>query len=106
MPSLRPALLATLACCALTSLAAAKTVGSGKIAAETRPVSGFHGVALDGTGHLHITQGNAEGLIVETDDNLLPFVESKVGPDGVLHLGSKSGEEIRPTKGITYKLTV
>lgn len=52
--------------------------GSGKLATEKRAVSGFNEVALDISGKLEVIQGTTEGLTIEADDNLLPYIETVV----------------------------
>jgi hypothetical protein len=76
------------------------TRGSGKIVTETRPVSNFHRVELNGMGELNITQGDTESLTVETDDNLMPVITTKVN-DGTLSIGydsSRGVKSISPTR--------
>jgi hypothetical protein len=82
------ALIASFCAAALTStythaldwnLGAGKMVaGSGKLKTETRAVSGFTGISLFLGGVVEIRQGNTEGVTVETDDNLLPLIETVV----------------------------
>lgn len=62
------------------------TRGSGKIVTESRPVSNFHRVDLTGFGELNITQGDTESLTIETDDNLMSLITTKV-TDGTLAIG-------------------
>ncbi len=93
------------AVCGFASLASAVT-GSGKMTSETRAVTGEHGVELASVGGLIITQGDKEELVIEAEDNLVPLIESDVNKDGVLVLRFKDHENIRPTKNITYRLTV
>ncbi|MCP4539300.1 MAG: DUF2807 domain-containing protein [Chloroflexi bacterium] len=52
--------------------------GSGDIVTEDVPVSDFDRVALDGIGDVIITQQETESLSIETDDNILPYIETKV----------------------------
>lgn len=52
--------------------------GSGTIKSETRAVSGFTGISLAVNGLVEIQQGGAEGVTIETDDNLLPLLETVV----------------------------
>ena len=52
--------------------------GSGTIKSETRAVSGFSGISLSVNGLVEIQQGSAEGVTIETDDNLLPLLETVV----------------------------
>ncbi len=84
----------------------ARVVGSGNLASETRMVSGFHAVELAASGNLNITQGDKEELVVEAEDNILPFIETQVKSDGTLLLTFKSGESVETHKTITFKLSV
>lgn len=52
--------------------------GSGTLKTETRNVSGFTGIALSLDGSVEIRQGASEGVTVETDDNILPLIETVV----------------------------
>jgi hypothetical protein len=79
--------------------------GSGKVVSETRNVSGFSAVSLDGSGRLVIEQTGTESLTITGDDNLLPYIESDVSGK-TLTLGEKSGTNISPSKDIVFKLTV
>lgn len=94
------------ACFALVTGCSARTVGSGKLASETRAVSGFHAVELETDGTLDITQGDKEELVVEAEDNILPLVETKVRSDGTLLLTFKSNENVQTTKRVSFKLAV
>jgi hypothetical protein len=76
-----------------------KTVsGSGKIKSETRAVSGFSGIALSLDALVEIQQGSAEGVTVETDDNILPLIETVV-ENGTLAIRRASvNASISPSK--------
>ena len=52
--------------------------GSGTMKTETRAVSGFTGISLSVNGLVEIQQGSAESVTIETDDNLLPLLETVV----------------------------
>lgn len=83
-------------------------VGSGQIAAEARPVSGFDAVALLGSGEVSLTQGATESLVIEADDNLLPLIISTVRGT-TLALGFDRAnwrDVIQPSQPIRYTLTV
>lgn len=70
--------------------ALAETVkGNGVIRTQARSVSGFTGVALGINARVELRQGDAEGVTVEADENLLPLIETTV-KDGTL--------EIRPAR--------
>jgi len=62
--------------------------GSGTIKSESRAVSGFTGISLALDALVDIKQGNAEGVTIEADDNILPLIETVV-ENGTL--------KIRPT---------
>ena len=59
--------------------------GSGKIVKQNRQVSNFHQVAIGISGDVDIRTGGTEGVTVETDDNVLPLIETVV-ENGTLHI--------------------
>ncbi len=79
--------------------------GSGHVISETRNVSGFSGVSLEGSGRMVIEQGGTESLTVTGDDNLLSHIETEVR-GSTLVLGEKSGVRLSPSQDIVFKLTV
>jgi hypothetical protein len=83
----------------------AGTTGSGTLRTETRDVSGFTAVDLTGVGDVLIEQGGTESLSIQAEDNLLPDLTSEVS-DGTLHLGTRDGKNIAPTRAITYRVSV
>lgn len=52
--------------------------GSGNVVNETRQVSEFDSIAFSGSGDVIVTQGDTEGLVVEAEDNLLPYIRTDV----------------------------
>ena len=93
-------------CFALAAGCEARTVGSGKLASETRAVGDSHAVELAVSGTLDITQGDKEELVVEAEDNILPLIETKVKPDGTLLITFKGNEDIETHKPLSFKLMV
>lgn len=89
------ALAAGLATTAAPSVAASwsfggeRVEGNGSIKRQARQVSHFTGLALEVPGKLELRMGDSEGVTIETDDNLLPLVETVV-ENGTL--------KIRPAK--------
>ena len=82
--------------------------GSGNVVAEDRDVSDFDHVALTGFGQVIITQGDEQALSIETDDNILPYIETQV-ENGTLTLGYTSEARnlnVRPSDGIKFHLSV
>jgi hypothetical protein len=82
--------------------------GSGNIQSETRDVSDFTGVDFAGSGEVNIVQGETEGLTIEADDNLLPYITSTV-LRGTLRIGfdNRGALQIpRPSRPIRYTVNV
>ena len=52
--------------------------GSGKSSTEERQINNVERVSLEFTGDLTIIQGDEEGLTIEADDNLLPYIETNM----------------------------
>jgi hypothetical protein len=56
--------------------------GSGKIVQTRRSVAGFTGISLEMPATVAVVQGNdanfAEGVVIETDDNIAPLLETVV----------------------------
>lgn len=70
-------------------VASERIQGNGAIKKQTRAIGNFTGVSLSLPADVELRIGNAEGIAIETDDNLLPLIETVVD-DGVL--------KIRPNK--------
>jgi hypothetical protein len=79
--------------------------GSGHVVSESRAVQGIDQVSLSGSGELTITQGGAEALTIEAEDNILPLLRSDVS-SGRLNLGGKNNASFSATQPIRYRLTV
>lgn len=82
--------------------------GSGVMVNEERDVSGFDRVSFEGFGTLIISQGSEESLSIEAEDNIMPRIETRVRA-GTLEIGfdtSSWQDVVRPTKSITFTLTV
>ena len=81
----------------------AKVSGSGNIKTEVRDVSGFTGVSMSVPGKAEIIQAGSEGVSIETDDNILPLIETVI-EDGKLKIRFKDRNMSVSTK--TLKLTI
>jgi hypothetical protein len=82
--------------------------GSGKVAAETRNVSGFTSVTLAGIGNVYLTQGGTESVRIEAEDNLIPYFDTSV-QGTTLKIGLKDqymGVSIRPTQPVKFYVTL
>jgi hypothetical protein len=81
--------------------------GSGNVVTETRQVSDFDSVAFSGSGDVIITQGDAEGLTVEAEENLIPYIRTEVR-GRTLHIFMKPLEMIiiRPEKPMRFHVAM
>jgi hypothetical protein len=68
-------------------------------------VSGFEGVALSGIGRVIINQGDEESLTIETDDNLMRYIEGEVR-NGRLELRIADNTIPIPSRSIVYRVGV
>lgn len=68
--------------------------GNGNIKRQAREVGHFDGLAFSLPGHVEIRSGNNEGITIETDDNLLPLIETVV-EDGTLKIRNKNKVNIQ-----------
>ena len=89
--------LCALACgCSNFEWSGTSIKGSGNVVSETRQLTHFDRVTIFGSGHLTVVQGEQEGLTIQADDNLLPYIKSEVA-GGSLKLGPED-VNLRPTK--------
>jgi Putative auto-transporter adhesin, head GIN domain len=79
--------------------------GSGNVVTEDRPVSGVKRVTLANQGDLKIQVGAAESLVIEAEENLLPYIETNVR-GGQLEIRTQNGTDLQNTRPIRYTLTV
>nr|MDE5639115.1 DUF2807 domain-containing protein [Odoribacter sp.] len=68
--------------------------GSGKVLQEQREVTSFEGINVNNAIHVFLSPGNKESVKVEADDNVVPYIQTKV-KDGILHITLKGEEPIR-----------
>lgn len=52
--------------------------GSGNLISDTRTISNFDRINLNGSGKVIIIQGEEESLLVETDDNIMEYVTTEI----------------------------
>lgn len=82
-----------------------RVLGSGEIISETRPISRFTAVELNGIGTLIIEQGSKESLEVTAEDNIIKYLKSDVYGRN-LRLSVDDFVSIDPTEEIIFHLTV
>jgi hypothetical protein len=84
----------------------AKTIqGSGNVTTESRDVSDFSEVELQGIGNLTVQQTSSESLTIEAEDNIIPYLKTEV-QNNRLTLYIENGVNLRTTEPINYRLTV
>jgi hypothetical protein len=81
--------------------------GSGVVITETREVSNFDRIDLKGEGNVIVSVGASFSLTIETDDNLMQYLDTAVEGD-TLVLATVSAEpiDIEPTNSITWSITM
>ena len=94
--------LLVLTACSLTII-----TGSGKIITEERVVTGFHGVEMTAYGNLQISQGDAESLVIQGDDNLVRHMTTEVKNDIlVIRFDDNYGNIYKATEPVEFTLVV
>jgi len=95
-----------LAGCGMQNVGDSNTIrGSGKLASETRSVSGFTRIAVQTAGWVKVTKGDTDSLVIDAEDNILPLLVSEVnGNQLVLH--TRPNTSYNATRQINYTITV
>ena len=82
-----------------------KTVkGNGNIKTEERTVQTFDEIKCSGSYNVELTQGNASAVKIETDENLLPYIETKVNGDELV-IRTEDDVNIRSSDKIKVYIT-
>lgn len=84
------------------------TRGSGLMETESRNVSDFDAIDIEGFGNLIITQGENESLTIEAEDNILPHITTTV-QNGTLRISydeNRWRNSILPTRSVTFTIEV
>jgi hypothetical protein len=79
--------------------------GSGNVVTEERPLSGFTAVSLQGVGRLEIDQIGSESVSISADDNLLPYIETRVR-GGKLIISIQENTIFNDVTELIYQVTV
>lgn len=85
--------------------AATRVTGSGKVVTESRNVSGFTGLTVNGAGKVSIDRTGAESLAITTDDNLLQYIDTQVR-GGTLVIDFKPNIVPDRVTDLTFNVTV
>ncbi len=99
-------LLASLSVACNGRIGSVKVVrGSGNVVTEERDVSDFTSVSLQGVGELFIDQTGSELVDITADDNLLPYIETRVS-DNKLIISIQRNITFSDVGELTYHVTV
>lgn len=82
-----------------------RVTGSGKVATESRNVSGFSSLVVNGAGKVSIDRTGTESLAVTTDDNLLQYIVTEVR-GGKLYIEFKPNVVPEKMTDLSFKVTV
>lgn len=82
-----------------------RVTGSGKVVVESRNVSGFNGLVVNGAGKVNLERTGTEALTVTTDDNLMQYIVTEVR-GGRLFIEFKPGVVADKPTELVFKLTV
>lgn len=89
--------------CSVGGLGAVR--GTGSVIQEERPIGYFNGVTLATLGNLYIEVGNEEKLVIEAQENLIPYFETTVTGE-MLKIKTRDGVNLNPTAPVNFYLTV
>ncbi|RPI28203.1 MAG: DUF2807 domain-containing protein [Chloroflexota bacterium] len=96
--------LAISACSIMTP--AGETVrGSGNVISETRAVSGFTSISVEGSADVDVVFGTTESLVIEAEDNILPLIETVVQNNRLI-IRTRPQTSITTTRPIQVSLTM
>jgi len=77
--------------------------GNGTIKADIREIPAFESIVCDGGYDVHITCQAQQSVVVESDENLMPFIRTEVSGK-TLRIYTK--EELSPSRGIRITIAV
>ncbi len=79
--------------------------GNGTPKKETRQVSSYTGISLSGSMNVLIAYGNSNNITVDADENLLPYIETKV-EDGKLVVRAKKGYNLKTKNNLMVNVSL
>jgi hypothetical protein len=80
------------------------TKGSGNVVTTTRTLSGYQGVDLEISADVKLIQGPVESVVLETDDNIAPLIETTVEGGQLRIRLAKRGDSVQ-TKTLRMTIT-
>ncbi|GAB4091087.1 head GIN domain-containing protein [Flaviaesturariibacter terrae] len=81
-----------------------RVTGNGVHSSQNRSVGSFDKVAVMGSMDVELAQGSAQGVRVETDENLQEYIETEVS-GGTLHIRTREGYNLNEHAGLKVYVT-
>ena len=79
--------------------------GNGQIKKETREVSNYTSLASQGSMDVQISYGNSGSIIIEADENLLPYIETLV-ENGKLSIKTKKNVNLKSSSKMVVHVSM
>jgi Putative auto-transporter adhesin, head GIN domain len=79
--------------------------GDGNLKKETRQVSNFTSLSSQGAMDVKISYGNSNSVVIEADENLLPYIETTV-ENGKLSIKSKKNVNLKSTSKMVVQVSM
>jgi hypothetical protein len=105
IPLLFVVLFLTLACGIMNFSVPQTVAGSGVVGSQERSLAEFTAVEIAGSADVFVTVGKAQHVVVESDDNILPLIETSVRA-GKLVISTKPLTSISPRLPIHVTVTM
>lgn len=102
IPALAILFLMTVSSCYY--LGGRRVKGNGNITTETRSVSEFDKVEVSGAVELYVSGGESQPVKIETDENLIKYVEVEQH-GGTLEIRTRKGYNLRPTHKLIVRVS-
>ena len=79
--------------------------GNGQAKKETREVSSFSSLSSQGSMDVQIAYGNSNSVVIDADENLLPYIETTV-ENGKLTIKNKKGINLKSSSKIVVHVSM
>lgn len=79
--------------------------GNGQMKTESRTAGNFDKISTGGVYNIELQQGNTNSIQVEAEENLLPYIETRIS-GSELEVTTRNGVNIDPTKKIIVHVTI
>lgn len=103
IPGLLQKLMITIVIVTMPFASFCQIKGSGNIQKESRSTASFTQIEVGGAFDVMLSQGNTS-VIVEADDNLIPYIETNV-KEGILYIRTKKGVIINKSASLKIYVT-